>query len=63
MSAPEIVYDLREGPGDVAARVQCPECDLVGAIDYEQFAGAVSIDCPNEDCSYHETHDLRTSDV
>jgi len=36
---------------------RCPGCSVVGEIDREQFEGKVSIDCPVDSCSYHETQD------
>ena len=37
--------------------IECPRCGVVGSVDADQYAGRVSIDCP--ECDYHETHDLR----
>lgn len=42
--------------------IKCPECGLVGVVDEDQWHGRVSIDCPTEGCSYHETHDLSEED-
>lgn len=55
-AAPEVLQEL---PGGITfrARVRCPGCGLDAWIDSDQFAGRVSIDCP--ECDYHETHDLR----
>lgn len=36
---------------------RCPGCKRSGTIDEDQFHGRVSIQCPFEDCSYHETKD------
>jgi len=41
------------------AQISCPSCGYVAWIDREQFEGKVSIMCDKEDCSYHETRDLR----
>lgn len=39
-------------------RIRCPGCGTEGTIDFEQYTGRVSIQCPTEGCGYHETHDL-----
>lgn len=36
--------------------ISCPSCELVAAIDKDQYHGRVSIACPQ--CDYHATHDL-----
>jgi hypothetical protein len=54
MPKPKVIYDLRGGDGPFDAHVECPGCGLVLGIDAEQYAGQVSMDCP--DCDYHETH-------
>lgn len=54
MPKPEVIYDLRGSDGTFAAHVRCPGCGLVLAVDFEQYRGEVSMDCP--DCEYHETH-------
>ncbi len=43
------------------AQIRCPSCGLLGGIDQEQYEGRISIVCPNRECEYHETHDLRES--
>jgi len=35
----------------------CPGCGLRARMDEDQYAGRVSVDCP--ECAYHETHDHR----
>ena len=54
MPKPEVIYDLRGSDGPFEAHVKSPGCGLVLGIDTEQYAGQVSMDCP--DCDYHETH-------
>ena len=59
MPRPEVirgpfVLDLEDGHW----RIRCPGCGTEGTIDYEQYTGRVSIQCPTEGCGYHETHDL-----
>lgn len=41
----------------------CPVCGTRAQLDQEQMAGEVSVICPSEDCSYHETHDHRRDDA
>jgi len=36
-----------------------PICKVWGEIDADQFAGTVSIDCPN--CVFHETLNIRST--
>jgi hypothetical protein len=38
----------------------CPRCGLQGTIDEDQFFGRVSIECPDDSCSFHETIDFST---
>lgn len=60
MPAPTIVYDFYDensAPTDVVARARCPGCEILAALDKDQYEGKVNIDCP--ECDYHETHDLR----
>ncbi len=66
---PEVLMFLKQGvrkdPPSYSERrepwavIRCPECKGAGAIDLDQLEGTVSIQCGNETCSYHETHDLR----
>ena len=37
----------------------CPRCGVMGAIDDDQANARVSIQCPTEGCSYHETGFVR----
>lgn len=38
--------------------VKCPECGTIGWIPEDVLRGETSMICPNDDCDYHETHDL-----
>jgi hypothetical protein len=66
MPAPTLTreYDFIAGPLAKAgtadrALAECPECDRRFWLDSDQYRGAVSIVCPTENCTYHETCDLR----
>ena len=37
----------------------CPDCKQMGAIDEDQAKGRVSIQCPTEGCTFHETGMVR----
>lgn len=39
-------------------KLECPQCGLIGSLDDDQYHGRVSVDCPNENCTFHETHDF-----
>lgn len=60
MTKPKLVYGPLDGSLERHASIRCPKCGEVGWIDREQFMGRVSIVCPNDECDYHETHDMRS---
>ena len=39
-------------------KLRCPDCGLVADLDVDQFYGRVSIQCPSDGCSFHETWDF-----
>jgi len=47
---------LERGSEKRYAEFKCPDCDLVGTIDEDQYFGRVSILCPR--CSFHGTRDF-----
>lgn len=43
--------------GVTTAKLVCPECGLVGDLDHDIDAQGIvtpSVDCPGEDCNFHE---------
>jgi len=34
---------------------RCPSCGQLASADDDQAHGRVSLDCPNDECSFHET--------
>lgn len=44
--------------GVLQLKVRCPKCRTWVYCDDDQFYGHVSLRCGNEDCDFHETHDL-----
>lgn len=44
-------------------RLRCPGCGQFADIDRDQYIGTVSLDCPNDACTFHETHDLRDAPI
>ena len=38
--------------------IECPICCALGIVDEDQWHGLVSIQCPEDGCTYHETYDL-----
>ncbi len=37
-------------------RLICPGCKQSAQMDPDQWNGTVSLDCPSDGCTYHETH-------
>lgn len=56
---PEMLVDHGSGHPEIRALIECPECGIYGEIDHEQFRGEVSIECPKDGCSFHQTVDFR----
>ena len=44
--------------GVLTWKARCPKCHNWGYIDDDQLHGRVSMQCGNEGCDFHETHDL-----
>lgn len=44
--------------GRLEWKVKCPKCGTWGYVDDDQLHGRVSMQCGNEPCDFHETHDL-----
>ena len=44
--------------GVLTWKLRCPLCKCWGEIDDDQLHGRVSLQCGNDGCSFHETHDL-----
>lgn len=38
----------------LVVRLTCPNCGTLGDLDEDQVNGDVSIECPNDECSFHE---------
>jgi len=51
------MIEVREKTRDGAKvrQLKCPGCGQWGDIDEDQYHGSVSIECPNEKCSFHAT--------
>ncbi len=48
--------------GKPSARITCPKCGITGSLDHEiDFNGNVSpsVECPNDDCSFHTNIQLK----
>ena len=44
--------------GVLTWKVRCPRCKMWGYVDEDQVRGQVSMQCGNDGCDFHETHDL-----
>lgn len=51
-------FELHRVAGAAAWFLRCPGCGRLGVIDEDQFHGRVSVDCFDEACPFHETHDF-----